>query len=412
METLFYLMRKNEIITLVKMDENGNMVKYSPNIQNIDLAPFQYRYTTNWLKDWWNERSVPIRQGKIKEYLEKMGIVLPAEYLVRNLGLSLTDYYWIKPLESNLTWEEVNLFDNSFKDHLLSSSVISRKVKDSVSHYSPNGSLQGNIEKTWTILEDGSRAMIKGNRTFLSSESLNEIIATEIHRLQGYDHYTPYYPVRIKNSVYDYGCYSRIFTSNTTELISAYAIYTYSKKKNNISPIDHFIQICVEKGMDREQLQNDLDYLYLTDYIISGYDRHLNNIAVLRDDKTLKLTRLAPIFDSGGAFFVNRDYPHSLKELYHIKTNGFFEREAAGLNHIKDRKAIDLTLLPPASFIRKIYEMDTKAPKELAGKVSNWYEKKIDMCRAFQLGIDPNKRLYSIQPITLIGKAESDGSMK
>ena len=36
MEPLFYLMRKNEIITLVKMDENGNMVKYSPNIQNID----------------------------------------------------------------------------------------------------------------------------------------------------------------------------------------------------------------------------------------------------------------------------------------------------------------------------------------------------------------------------------------
>ena len=396
METLFYLMRKNDIITLVKMDENGNMVKFSPNIQNPELAPMQYQYTIDWLKDWWNERSVPVSQGKIKDYLKKMGIVLPSEYLIKNLGLSLTDYYWIKPIESDLTWEKVNLFENAFRDHLLSSSVIRKETKK-VSHYSPNSSLQGNIEKTWTILEDGSRAMIKGNRTFLSSESLNEIIATEIHRLQGYDNYTPYYPVRIKDSTYDYGCYCRIFTGNKTELVSAYAVYTYRKKNNSISPIDHFIQICSEKGIDKDKLQRDLDYLYLTDYIISGYDRHLNNIAVLRDADTLKFTRLAPIFDSGGAFFVNRNYPHSLRELYNVKVNGFFERESAGLKHIKDRNAIDLSLLPSTSYIRKIYEMDTKAPKELAGWVCNWYEKKIDMCRAFQLGIDPNKKLYAVK---------------
>lgn len=46
---------------------------------------------------------MPLSQGKIRRILEEQGVSCPEEYLVKNLGLSLTDYYWIRPLDSELT---------------------------------------------------------------------------------------------------------------------------------------------------------------------------------------------------------------------------------------------------------------------------------------------------------------------
>lgn len=39
--------------------------------------------------------------------------------------------------------------------------------------------------------------------------------------------------------------------------------------------------------------------MYLVDYIMMNYDRHMRNYGVVRDVDTLKITRLIPIFDAG-----------------------------------------------------------------------------------------------------------------
>ena len=52
------------------------------------------------------EQSVPCRLvgGKIKKNFRGVGSILSQRnILVKNLGLSLTDYYWIRPLDSELT---------------------------------------------------------------------------------------------------------------------------------------------------------------------------------------------------------------------------------------------------------------------------------------------------------------------
>ena len=168
MDTNYFLMRKNDPITVVTLDEQGQMVYCSPRRMNEELAPLKYRYRQDGIRKWWSERSVPISQGRIKEFLEKQGFSMPSEYLKKNLGLSLDDYYWIRPVDSPLTWEAVNLYDNDFKEDIL---LLSQDLDDgpySIPHYSPNGSLQGQIEKTWTII-DHERYLVKGNRTNLSS---------------------------------------------------------------------------------------------------------------------------------------------------------------------------------------------------------------------------------------------------
>ena len=117
---------------------------------------------------------IPITQGNIRQMLEKKGLLGPEDFLLKNLGLSLTDYYWISPLDSGMTWKEVNLFDNDFHGNILLGESEDEN-KDGMPHYTPNGSLQGTLEKSWTIL-NGERGLLKGNRDNLSSESINEVI--------------------------------------------------------------------------------------------------------------------------------------------------------------------------------------------------------------------------------------------
>ena len=71
MEINYYIMRKNEPITLATFNEDGTMLSFSKKIRDLDIAPIQDRYQLSWLKEWWKERSVPIGQGKIQNFLRR-----------------------------------------------------------------------------------------------------------------------------------------------------------------------------------------------------------------------------------------------------------------------------------------------------------------------------------------------------
>ncbi|MBQ9359522.1 MAG: hypothetical protein IJT96_00630 [Lachnospiraceae bacterium] len=56
------------------------------------------------------------RQGA-STALKKLGYSSTGSMLVDNLALSLTDCYWIKPRTADITWHDVNLFENHFVDY-------------------------------------------------------------------------------------------------------------------------------------------------------------------------------------------------------------------------------------------------------------------------------------------------------
>lgn len=386
MDKRFYLMRKNEIITLIQFEDNGNMIAYSRDFseESMRLAPLAYRSQPNeWLYKWWNDRSIPLSRDQIKEYLAGQGLSTPGQYLVKNLGLSLTDYYWIKPVDSNLTWEKVNLYDNAFHDDVFLSAK--RAEPDGVKQYSPNASLQGNIEKTWTISDD-KRCLIKGNHSASSAESINELIASEIHKRQGYSNYTDYKLIHIKGKPYKYGCISEAFTSQHAELLSAWSVITSEKKDDNTSLYEHFIAVCVKHGINEEQLRNDLEYQILCDYILTGYDRHMNNISVIRDADTLKFIRMAPIYDSGDCLFANKELPGNIKELQKMEITSFTKHESDQIKLVRNRNAVDLNKLPSAEYIKEMYHKDDRISDKHINAIAEWYERKIDILDGWQHG--------------------------
>lgn len=386
---LYVLKRKDEIVTLVDFLEDGSVYKFHQDLVNSELAPLHDQNNHDWLKQWWRRRSVPISQGHIRSMLEKKGLLGPEDFLLKNLGLSLTDYYWISPLDSGLTWKDVNLFDNEFHGDILIS-ADENEIKDEMPHYTPNGSLQGSLEKSWTILH-GERGLLKGNRDQFSTESINEVIASKLHSMQGSDTYTEYKLIKIHGREYDYGCYSKLFTSQKKELISAYDVVMSKRQPNHSSSYEHFVHVCGEHGMDTDKLRQFMDYMILTDFVLSQRDRHLGNVSILRDADNLQFIAPAPIYDSGKCLFVQDSVPMNDRELLSIRTESFASDEMKMLKLVKNRSCLDVTKLPARSYIEELYMMDSKMDDHRITLVGEGYERKIDLLRRFQLGEDLNK---------------------
>lgn len=379
---MYTLMRKNEELMMLQIGEDGNIVKLGKK-QNQDLLPLQNRINPKGIIEWWRDRAIPIKQGKIEEMLRNNGIATNGLFLTHNLGLSLTDCYWIKPTNLELSWENVNLFDNDFKENLLLGKI--RYNDSEVTEYQPNSSLQGNLEKTW-IIDNGIRKLVKGNHDIYSSESINEVIISGAIKAQGRNAVT-YSLIHIDGKTYDYGCISELFTSLEKELVSAYAVMTSEMRPNNISRYEHFINVCSRHGLDRDYVREYLEFEILIDFIFSNRDRHLTNISVLRDSDSLNFISMAPIYDSGKSMMVGRDIvPVTDKFVLSQESQGFKENELELLKYVQNRNLINIDKLPSTDYIKEMYLKDSQISEERVNFITEMYLKKIDMYERFSRG--------------------------
>lgn len=377
----FYLMNKDRLLTIINFTELGDIISYSRKYKNEDYLPVISRNDESWLYSWWSDRRVPISRNNIEQLLRDKGYSMPQEYLYKNLALSLTDCYWIKPIDSDLKWADVNLYTNVFKDNTLEWN--SEGKKDKTGAYSPNSSLKGNVEKTWTI-NRRERYLIKGNRFNTSSESINEVVATEIHRKQRHDSHVVYKLTEIKGKPYDFGCSCRLFTNEGIELITAYEMIMSEPRKKPY--YEHLLDVCEHNGMDRENVRRELEYQILTDHIMSQTDRHFGNIGFLRDSDSLEFLGVAPIYDSGESMYANVAAPENERELSHLMTKGFEQEAEFVLKYVTEPDLVDLTRLPAVSYLEEMYGRDSKENKTHLKGICYAYEKRIERIRKLQIG--------------------------
>lgn len=300
-------MHKDDVVASLQLDDlSGAILKVMPGT-NPELLPLGGSQGADSLRKWWLRRAVPISQGNIAALLQQEGIPSTQSLLVQNLGLSLSDHYWIRPNGSELTWKDVSLFSNSFRDPLESMQIQHSHSAASASTqtpaYSPSASLQGDLIKKWLIVDD-TRCLLKGNRGANSQQSLNEVLASMLHEKQGFANHVHYLPVKLTGSASEqYGCICEDFASETLEFIPAIDVVDSEKKDNAVSTYEHFIYVCAEHGLSEQEVRGFLEYQVLTDFVLTNTDRHLNNFGILRDSQTLKFVRMAPIFDSGNSMF-------------------------------------------------------------------------------------------------------------
>ena len=334
-EQSYELMHKDDVVASLQLDDlSGAILKVTPGA-NPELLPLGGSQGADSLRKWWLRRAVPISQGNIAALLQQEGIPSTQSLLVRNLGLSLSDHYWIRPNGSELTWKDVSLFSNSFRDPLESMQIQHPHGAASTSTqtpaYSPSASLQGDLIKKWLIVDD-TRCLLKGNRGANSQQSLNEVLASMLHEKQGFANHVHYLPVKLTGSASEqYGCICEDFASETLEFIPAIDVVDSVKKDNAISTYEHFIHVCTERGLSEQDVRSFLEYQILTDFVLTNTDRHLNNFGVLRDSRTLKFIRMAPIFDSGNSMFWDAPRLPERSDCTEITVNSFRNENATAI---------------------------------------------------------------------------------
>lgn len=380
----FFLMHKDDIVAAVSIDDISGAILRIGSGGNRDLLPLGGRQSADALRKWWLRRAVPINQGHIARYVQEADIPSTQNLLVNNLGLSLSDHYWIRPINSALEWKDVSLFSNPFRDEIGSRQIATPEEQQEYaasSAYSPGASLQGDLIKKW-IIRNGERCLIKGNKSTHSQQSLNEVLASLLHQKQGFKNYVSYRPCKIvTEGTLRTGCICSDFANEDLEFIPAIDVVESKKRPNEISQYQHFITICMDHGMDENTCRQFMEYQILTDFILTNTDRHLNNFGVLRNTKTLKFERMAPIFDTGNSMFWDNPRLPDTDDLSSIKINSFRTTEKDMLKYLTNKQRIDFNKLPTISEISAIYAMDDLIP--CVSSIHKGYLRKIDLLEQY-----------------------------
>ena len=373
----YILMHKNDKCGTILFDENiGRITEYhddrnglSPYLGNCDIKKIQ---------KWWEMRAVPASRATMQQVINNANCLNTEVYLAKNLGLSMTDTYWIKPSGIDLSFNNVKFANLAAYSH-------GKIPYHNATSYDPNASLGGQMEKYWDLMHK-TPILVKESYKYYGQQSINEVFASIVHSRQPSNVEFVRYTAEMTE---DRGvqCKCPAFTSENIELLSAYEMVESRKIQNSQALYDEYINICVENGIDYNQIQEFMDYQTMTDFLITNTDEHLLNFGVLRDPNTMKLIGPTPIFDSGNSMFYSdgRKTPYTRAGILDIPITSFYKREEKLLGKVKNKTAVDLNSIPSAGEVKELYA-NAGITEEKADVISKNYDTKAKMLSEFQRG--------------------------
>lgn len=372
-----YLLCHKDIPVAVFSTDGVSVLRISINEKQVQRIPVGVK-SVHELKQWILNRGIPNTRDGIKQDL---GNLSNFSYLLSNLGVSLTDCYWFKPIGYGLDWEDVSPYRKEFREPVTLD--LSHECGNLVgeTNFLPSSSLNGDLKKKWLIL-NGSRVLVKGNYGDSCIQSIAEVFSSRIHQSQRFSNYVLYSLINISSSgKIVKGCMCKAFTSEELEFVSAYDLLGTEKKSNNESYYQQYVRLCGQNGIN---IKPFLDYMFMTDFILSNTDRHLNNFGLLRNPDTLRYVRPAPIFDSGNSFFYKSSYIPVDRGLLNLDITSFYDKEVKMLKTVSNPLVVNCDLLPPVAELASLLKEDTNLSNERLGRIARAYGKKIEYLRLFQ----------------------------
>ena len=253
---------------------------------------------------WLSKRGIPENREGLPDVVAMFG----NEWRKKSNFASLADQYWIKFNEDE-TWDKINFFTNEYSSDVGNMFFKPWAVnRQDIDAHSPDITTNGLLRKRWVQLPDLSSCLIKAGSIAARQEPLSEVLVSALCE-----------QLRIKNAGYDLTIegskmcsITKNFITQDTELVPLSFIFhreKYNKKQTTM--YDHILRVC-----DLYEIPGVRDYLnkiIFIDYITKNSDRHLGNIAFIRDVNTLKFIGCAPIFDCGQAYWTTKDVNATIK---------------------------------------------------------------------------------------------------
>ena len=342
----FTLMNKNKKIFDFEYNEEEHVIvnferKYK---SNEIYAPFGLIKNNNIDKNefnkWWKNRQIPASRNGLKEILYKSNIYDKDNFDLLDTKaycLSLSDQYWVKRVDEDILWENINFFDNEFSEDIGKILFDGGNTQVNLNLNTPDMTSNGNYEKRWKII-NGDRYLIKAGGKMINQEPFNEVIATKLYeRILNEDEYVKYEIIYDKERAVSI---CKNFITKNTELIPAWKINEYYETKSNENKYDHYIRCLKELNVLNANLL--VDKMLVCDFILANKDRHFNNFGVIRNVETLKFEKVAPIFDNGCSLWYDENDMY-VGEFF--LTKPFEEYEKVQINLVKNLTWFDISKL-------------------------------------------------------------------
>lgn len=385
---LYFLCLFNTIIAEVCFKEERIVTVKS---YNNALLPFgSYKIINNTFvfnpitfNAWWYNRIIPDTRKNIRKLLQQITCASVTELVLSNLGLSLTDCYWLKPANekfNTVTWEQINLYTNVFDADIgFQKQYAYKTIKD----ISPDTTLNGNLPKFWNACSDGIY-LLKGCNG-IEQRIANEVFASFLHRKQGCISMRDY--VSYNSILHNGELYSNCPNICSVNVSMAFArdLLNECKTMDNQIELYNFITQLNYYGVDNTTIQTFLDYMILSDFVMSNCDRHMNNIGILYSSYNKQILGFAPLYDFGDSMFYNYKEIPIGNELLNMETSSFYKYEIDMLKIVKNPYALSIECLPNKEEFYTIYSSyigDMSRIEDLY----NGYLSKIRLLEAFQQG--------------------------
>lgn len=204
-------------------------------------------------------------------------------------GATITDNYWIRPIGSELSYDDVRFTDDYFSNLALKGTYNSfNRVANSKRSKTPELTNVGSFEKCWK-LRDGKWWMYK---RATHAEAFSELFVYELGLAIG-----------MNMASYERGdhCVKSLDFTDSASVNFEPASSFMGENEDYTDVVEALKSLCPAAIPDYIQL-------IFMDTICANPDRHTNNFGLLRDTVTGKLIGLAPNYDNNMAL-ISRGYP-------------------------------------------------------------------------------------------------------
>ncbi len=294
----FYIMNNDEVVA--KWQDN--------NLEILDnnLLPIYFR-KYNDVEKWLSSRAADSRRTNIR--LLKKALRLTEKDDVSTVvsvnAVTITDSYWIKPFDSDLTYDDVRFDNDYFASLALTGSYDSfNRVANSKQSKTPELTNIGSFEKCWKLTDGEWWMHKKANHEEMFSELFICLLGKEL----GFN-----------MAEYERGK-GVIKTKDFTDNASVNFEPMFSLMGDNE---DYIETLNALKDLCPDAIGDYVKMLFL-DTICVNPDRHTFNFGVLRDVGSGEVLGLAPNFDNNMAL-ISRGYPKNINRKGDILVKLFNE---------------------------------------------------------------------------------------
>lgn len=281
----FYIMSKD--IAAAKWQDN------KLEVINEKLMPLYLRNTGN-VEKWLETRAIDCHRANSR--LLKKALRLAEKDDISTVlsvnAVTITDNYWIKPLNSELTYKDVRFDNDYFSDLALTGSYDSfNKAANSKKSKTPELTNIGSFEKCWK-LKNGQWWMYKKAD---HDEMFSELFIYKLGVELGFN-----------MAEYERGngvIKTKDFTLN--------ALVNFEPAFNIMGDDEDYIKSVEMLKMICPNAVGDYVKMLFLDTICANPDRHNFNYGVLRDVDNGEILGLAPNFDNNMAL-ISRGYPKNI----------------------------------------------------------------------------------------------------